>query len=85
MTTSDYAFCRGLEYPSIVAMSQRVAWTVDEIFANRRFEATKHIFPDELATFERVGLPDKFCRNWKQRRCAMRSINLCKRSWRGSR
>jgi hypothetical protein len=46
MAMKDYAFCRGLEYRSIVAVSQRVAWTVDEIFAERRFDATKHIVPD---------------------------------------
>ena len=42
---ADYAFCRGLEYPSIVSASQRVAWTVDEIFVNRSFDATRHIVP----------------------------------------
>ena len=42
---ADYTFCKGLEYPSIVSVSQRVAWTVDEIFANRSFDATRHIVP----------------------------------------
>jgi hypothetical protein len=52
---SDYAFCRGLEYPSIVAVSQRVAWTVDEIFANRHFDATKHIVPDSWVSTEHLS------------------------------
>jgi hypothetical protein len=43
---NEYAFCKGLEYPAIIAVSQRVAWTVDEIFADRRFDATKSIVPD---------------------------------------
>jgi hypothetical protein len=43
---NEYTFCRGVEYPAIVAVSQRVAWTVDEIFVNRRFDATKPIVPD---------------------------------------
>jgi hypothetical protein len=42
----EYTFRRGLAYPAIVATSQRVAWTVDEIFVNRRFDATKPIVPD---------------------------------------
>ena len=46
MAMNEYAFCKGLEYPAIIAVSQRVAWTVDEIFANRRFDATKSIVPD---------------------------------------
>jgi hypothetical protein len=55
---SDYAFCRGLEYPSIVAVSQRVAWTVDEIFANRRFDVTKHIVPDSWLGTGRLAFLD---------------------------
>jgi hypothetical protein len=49
-----------LEYPSIVAVSQRVAWTVDEIFADRRFDATKHIVPDSwLGTGHLAFLSDR--------------------------
>ncbi len=46
MATTTYAFTRGLDYPSIVATSEKVAWTVDAIFRDRRFDATKHIVPD---------------------------------------
>src|SRR5262249_39577583 len=46
MATTPYAFTRGVDYPSIVATSEKVAWTVDEIFHNRRFDATKRIVPD---------------------------------------
>lgn len=46
MATTTYAFTRGVDYPSIVATSEKVAWTVDEIFRDRRFDATKHIIPD---------------------------------------
>jgi hypothetical protein len=45
MTTQSYAFTRSLDYPSIVATSEKVAWTVDEVFADRRFDATKLIVP----------------------------------------
>jgi hypothetical protein len=45
MAMNEYTFCKGLEYPAIVAVSQRIAWTVDEIFANRRFAVTKPIVP----------------------------------------
>ena len=46
MATTPYDFTRGLGYPSIVATSEKVAWTVDEIFRDRRFDATKRIIPD---------------------------------------
>jgi len=46
MAIVNYAFARGIDYPSIVATSEKVAWTVDEIFAERRFDATKPIVPD---------------------------------------
>jgi hypothetical protein len=46
MPTTPYAFTRGVDYPSIVATSEKVAWTVDEIFRDRRFDATKRIVPD---------------------------------------
>src|SRR5262245_10408559 len=46
MTTATYAFTRGVDYPSIVATSEKVAWTVEEIFRDRRFDTTKTIIPD---------------------------------------
>ena len=46
MTTTAYTFTRGVDYPSIVATSQKVEWAVEEIFRDRRFDATKKIIPD---------------------------------------
>jgi hypothetical protein len=46
MATTNYEFTRGIDYPSIVATSEKVAWTVDEIFRERRFDITKRIVPD---------------------------------------
>jgi hypothetical protein len=41
-----YQFTRGLDYSSIVATSEKVAWTVDEIFRDRRFAVSQHIIPN---------------------------------------
>lgn len=46
MTTTKYTFTRGADYPSIVATSQQVEWTVEDIFGDRRFDAAKKIIPD---------------------------------------
>jgi hypothetical protein len=43
MATTTYEFTRGLDYPSIVATSEKVAWTVDAVSRDRRFDATKRI------------------------------------------
>jgi len=40
-----HGFTRGLDYPSIVAASERVAWSVNQIFDGRRFDASKPIVP----------------------------------------
>ena len=45
METTTYEFTRGVDYPSIVATSEKVAWTVEEIFRDRRFDVTKNIVP----------------------------------------
>ena len=58
MAVTDYAFCRGLEYPSIVAVSERVAWTVEAIFADRRFDATKPLVPDSWLSTEHLAFLD---------------------------
>jgi hypothetical protein len=39
------SFTRGLDYPSIIAASERVAWTVDSIFDGRRFDPSGSIVP----------------------------------------
>jgi hypothetical protein len=41
-----YEYTRGLDYDSIVATSERVAWTVDEIYQDRLFDASKRIVPE---------------------------------------
>jgi hypothetical protein len=58
MAMSDYAFCKGLAYPSIVEASQRVAWTVDDIFANRRFDVTRRTVPDSWVGTEHLAFLD---------------------------
>jgi hypothetical protein len=45
MMATPYAFTHGLDYASIVAASEKVAWSVDEIFRDRRFDASKPIVP----------------------------------------
>jgi hypothetical protein len=40
-----YAFGRDLTYDGIVAASERVAWTVDAVFAARAFDATQPMVP----------------------------------------
>lgn len=46
MAATTYGFTHGLDYPSIVSTSERVAWTVDDIFRDRRFDAGKRIVPE---------------------------------------
>ena len=58
MTTTTYAFTRGADYPSIVAMLEKVAWTVDEIFRDRRFDATKRIVPDSWVRTQHLAFLD---------------------------
>jgi hypothetical protein len=45
MASTQYAFTRGLDYASIVATSEHVAWTVSEIFGDRSFDASRPIVP----------------------------------------
>jgi hypothetical protein len=45
MMATTYAFTQGLDYASIVAASEKVAWSVDAIFRDRRFDASKPIVP----------------------------------------
>ena len=42
---TPYAFTQGLDYASIVAASEKVAWSVDAIFRDRRFDVSKPIVP----------------------------------------
>src|SRR5262245_31430784 len=40
-----YVFTRQLDYPAIMAAADRVAWTVDDVFRDRCFDASKPIVP----------------------------------------
>jgi hypothetical protein len=40
-----YEFSRGLDHASIVAASERVAWSVDDVFCDRGFDASTPIVP----------------------------------------
>jgi hypothetical protein len=46
LETLNHASTHGTDYGAIVDTSERVAWTVDEIFRDRRFDASKCIVPD---------------------------------------
>ncbi len=46
MTTRSYDFARGVDYSSNVSASEKVAWTVEEIFRDRHFNASKPMIPD---------------------------------------
>ena len=45
MTATTYAFTRGADYRSIVAASEKHAWTVDGVFGSRGFDASKSMIP----------------------------------------
>ncbi len=45
MESTTYTFTHGLDYASIVAASEKVAWAVDGIFRDRHFDASKPIVP----------------------------------------
>jgi len=46
MEKTSYTFTNGISYSLIVSASERVTWTVDAVFSDRRFDATKPIIPD---------------------------------------
>src|SRR5262245_64992277 len=58
MRSTPYAFTHGLDYASIVAASEKVAWTVDTIFRDRRFDATKRIVPDSWVRTRHLAFLD---------------------------
>jgi hypothetical protein len=63
---NTYDFTRGLDYDSIVATSEKVAWTVEEIFRDRRFDTTKRIIPDSWVRTQHLEFLDE---------AAQRSLN----------
>jgi len=58
MAETGYNFTRGIEYPSIVATSEKVAWTVDDIFRDRRFDATRRTVPSSWVRAEHLSFLD---------------------------
>jgi hypothetical protein len=65
VSTENYTFTRGVDYSSVVSTSERVAWTIDGVFRNRVFDASKRIVPDSwvqaqhlpfLSTQEQIAL-----------------------------
>jgi hypothetical protein len=59
MTTKSYEFTRGLDYPAIVTTSEKVAWTLNEIFAARRFDVSKRIVPDSWVRTHQLEFLDE--------------------------
>ena len=59
MATATYEFIRGVDYPAIVATSEKVAWTVEEIFRDRRFDVTKNIVPDSWVRTQHLPFLDE--------------------------
>jgi hypothetical protein len=59
MAETGYDFTRGIEFPSIVATSEKVAWTVDDIFRDRRFDATRRIVPGSWVRTEHLAFLDE--------------------------
>lgn len=55
MRATTYAFTQGLDYASIVTASEKVAWTVDEVFRDRRFDASKPIVPASWVSTAALG------------------------------
>jgi hypothetical protein len=56
MASGAHTFTHGLDYGSIVAASESVAWTVDEVFTARRFDATKPIVPTSWVGTDALAL-----------------------------
>jgi hypothetical protein len=55
----SYSFTQGLDYASVVAMSERVAWTVDEIFRDRCFDSSRTMVPASWVGTESLGFLDE--------------------------
>src|SRR5262245_35309286 len=65
----SFGFTRGLDYPSIVAASEKVAWTVDGVFGQRRFHASRPIVPTSWVGTQNLDFLDGD---------AQRTINHCR-------
>src|SRR5262245_42409926 len=71
MTTSNrsYGFAQGLQYPAVVAASERVSWTVDGVFAGREFDPCRAIVPDAWVGVSALSFLDERAR---------RTLNHCR-------
>jgi hypothetical protein len=58
MDDEGYAFARGLDYPAIVAASEKVAWTVDDVFRDRWFARRQPIVPPSWIGAEKLSFLD---------------------------
>ena len=54
-----YEFARGLDHASIVAASERVAWTVDEVLEGRSFDASRPLVPASWVGTNELGFLDR--------------------------
>jgi hypothetical protein len=54
----SYGFSRGLDHASIVAASERVAWTVDAVFRGRGFDASQPMVPVSWVGTQDLGFLD---------------------------
>ena len=85
MATTTYEFTRGLDYSSIVATSEKVAWTVDAIFRDRRFDAAKRIVPASWVRTQHLAFlnaqEQRTLNHWSMQRSSAR----WSKSWRPSR
>ena len=50
-----YTFTRGLDYRSVLAASEQVAWTVDQVFRGRRFDPSRPIVPASWVATDALG------------------------------
>jgi hypothetical protein len=55
---TPYAFARGLGYSGVVAASEGVAWSVDEIFRERGFDASAPIVPSSWVGADALAFLD---------------------------
>jgi hypothetical protein len=58
MGAATFGFTEGLDHASIIAASEKVAWTVDGIFRDRGFDASKAIVPTSWVGTETLGFLD---------------------------
>ena len=55
---TPYTFARGFAYANVVAASERVAWTVDDVFEKRGFDASAAIVPCSWVGADGLPFPE---------------------------